>query len=88
MCFRPSRDRKKAIFALPEGCNNYAPALPSFSFSLAAAVESLHFEFILETSERASQTSERGALGIFEVVICLSPRVVGDCKHRLFYAKT
>ena len=41
--------------------------LSSFSFSLAAAVESLHFEFILETSERASQTSERegGALGIF-----------------------
>ena len=49
--------------------------LSSFSFSLAAAVESLHFEFILETSERASQTSEGGALGIFAVVICLSPLV-------------
>ena len=34
--------------------------LPSFSFSLAAAVESLHFEFILETSEREGEPDERG----------------------------
>ena len=56
--------------------------LSSFSFSLAAAVESLHFEFILETSERPSQPDERAREALLVFLKSSSVSLL-SCRRRL-----